>query len=83
MDMIAVSFELFFIYRKPTKCCSCYLCYSDPYEGIRGLNISQLSVLENVQEITDYLLIEADWEVFTDLKFLSNLRVIHGRNPHS
>ena len=41
--------------------------------------MEDLSALESVQEITDFLQIQADVDGFHDLSFLRNLRIIHGR----
>ncbi|KAK7443724.1 hypothetical protein BaRGS_00040448, partial [Batillaria attramentaria] len=51
----------------------------DQYFQIRGLSPEDLRVLENVREITGFLLIQSEHENFTSLSFLQKLQVIHGR----
>lgn len=41
--------------------------------------MSQLSALETVQEVTDFVQIQANSNQFRSLSFLKNLRIIHGR----
>jgi len=41
--------------------------------------MEQFSVFESVQEITGALVVERHSRDFTNLSFLSNLRIIHGR----
>ena len=41
--------------------------------------VEQFSVFESVQEITGALIVERHSPQFTNLSFLRNLRVIHGR----
>lgn len=60
----------------------CVVCvfFSDATHNITGLTVDQLSVFESLQEITGYLMIQAQHEHFTNLSFLRNLVTIHGRN---
>lgn len=41
--------------------------------------MEQLSVLETIQEITGFLMVQVKARNFTSLSFLKNLRIIHGR----
>lgn len=60
----------------------CVVCvfFSDAAHNLTGLTVDQLSVFENLHEITGYLMIQASHEHFTNLSFLRNLVTIHGRN---
>jgi len=51
----------------------------DAYRGFRGLTPDELLVLEDIEEITGYLLVDANLANFTNLSFLRNLRVIQGQ----
>lgn len=51
----------------------------DDFKKIPGITPDQLVVFETVQEITDFLQIQAEVEGFESLSFFKNLRVIHGR----
>ncbi len=58
-----------------------FVCYRDIHRNISNLNLEDLNVLKTVKEITGYMVIQADHslDMFTNLAFLSNLEVIHGR----
>jgi len=51
----------------------------DPYRGLSALKVEQLSVLETIQEVTDFVQIQANNEDLRTLSFLKNLKTIHGR----
>lgn len=51
----------------------------DRYNKIDPMKMSQLSALETVQEVTDFVQIQANSNQFRSLSFLKNLRIIHGR----
>jgi len=66
-------------------CCTCksmfcILHFSDPYRHIPMMNPNRLRALESVEEITDYLWVDTNFTGLRHLNFLSNLRVIYGRN---
>ena len=44
-----------------------------------GITAEQLQVFASVREITGYLYVDAHADNFTNLSFLHNLTVIHGR----
>jgi len=46
---------------------------------LSGIHPDELSALESVSEITDFLQIQANFSGFHNLSFFRNLRVIHGR----
>lgn len=51
----------------------------DKYLGTVALRPHQLSALESIQEVTDFVQIQANQPHFRNLNFLKNLRIIHGR----
>lgn len=52
----------------------------DPPRNLSGISVDQLSVFENVKEITNFLVIQGQHDQFVNLSFLSNLVTIYGRN---
>ena len=58
----------------------CILCFSDLHERIPPMRMNKLRLLQNVEEITDYLLIDTNYTRLRNLNFLSNLRAVHGRH---
>jgi len=56
----------------------CVCSWSDPSHGLTGIHPDELYALESVQEITDFLLIQANFSGFHNLSFLRNLQVIRG-----
>jgi len=54
--------------------------YSDPYMNIAPMSVSMLSILETIQEVTDYVQVQANHYRFRNLSYLKNLQVIQGRN---
>jgi len=56
-----------------------YRFFSDRYLKTGPMKPSQLSVLETVQEVTDFVQIQANNVQFRSLSFLKNLKIIHGR----
>jgi len=56
------------------------LRFRDLYRRIPRMRASKLRVLESVEEITDYLWIDAKLTRLRNLDFLSNLRAIYGRH---
>ncbi|XP_063411698.1 epidermal growth factor receptor-like [Mytilus trossulus] len=44
-----------------------------------GVTIDDLQVLQNIKEVTGYIMIQSNDTNFRNLSFLSNLEVIHGR----
>lgn len=57
-----------------------YWICSDSYYNIDPMSVKELSVLETVKEVTDFVLVQANRQQFRSLSFLRNLEVIHGRN---
>lgn len=57
--------------------------FSDEYNKIGPMKMSQLSVLETIQEVSDFVQIQANDKEFRNLSILRNLRVIHGRRLDS
>lgn len=55
----------------------------DPPRNLPGISLDQLSVFENVKEITNFLIIQGSHDQFTNLSFLSNLVTIRGLNTVS
>lgn len=55
----------------------------DEYNKIGPMKMSQLSVLETIQEVSDFVQIQANDKEFRSLSILQNLRVIHGRRLDS
>jgi hypothetical protein len=53
--------------------------YRDEPNEVPGLHPSQLNILKSVTEVTHYVTVQANHPDLRDLGFLSNLRVIHGR----
>ena len=53
--------------------------FSDAHHKRIGIQIEELAVLETVQEITEFLYVDAVSPNLTSLSFLKNLKVIHGR----
>jgi len=53
------------------------LC-SDQHYNINPMNVSRLSALEQVREISDYLYVNIRSPDFESLWFLKNLRIIRG-----
>ena len=43
------------------------------------MSVKDLSVLETVKEVTEFVLVQASHPQFRSLSFLRNLEVIHGR----
>jgi len=43
------------------------------------MSVKDLSILETVKEVTDFVLVQASRPQFRSLSFLRNLEVIHGR----
>uniref|UniRef100_K1QRM9 Acidic leucine-rich nuclear phosphoprotein 32 family member A n=1 Tax=Magallana gigas TaxID=29159 RepID=K1QRM9_MAGGI len=52
----------------------------DNYTHLEGLKREQLNVFKTVKEITGYLTVQGGNPAMSDLSFLSNLQVIHGRD---
>lgn len=87
-NVASVAVFLFLVLWRCTKCafkfsliiCEilCGLC-SDPVHNLSGIHPSELNALESVQEITDFLQIQANFTGFHNLSFFRNLKVIHGR----
>jgi len=44
------------------------------------MRVSKLKVLQSIEEITDYLWIDANHTRLRSLNFLSNLRAVYGRH---
>jgi len=57
----------------------CVWSVSEPSHNLSGIHPDELNALESVQEITDFLQIQANFSGFHNLSFLRNLQVIHGR----
>jgi len=51
---------------------------SDRHYNINPMNVSRLSALEQVREISDYLYVNIRSQDFKSLWFLRNLRIIRG-----
>lgn len=51
----------------------------DNYTHLEGLKREQLNVFKTVKEITGYLMVQGGNQAMSDLSFLSNLQIIHGR----
>lgn len=58
----------------------CLFFYSDKYRDILPLSVSDLNMLENIQEVTDFVQVQANYPQFKTLSFLKNLKIIQGRN---
>lgn len=52
----------------------------DNYTHLEGLKREQLNVFKTVKEITGYLMVQGGNQAMSDLSFLSNLQIIHGRD---
>ena len=63
----------------PLKQCVCICLFSDPSRNIAPMDVSKLSVFETVSEVTGYVQVQLNDSSFTSLRFLRNLRRIHGR----
>lgn len=53
--------------------------YRDRPNNVPPLNVNQLNILNTVVEVTHYVRVQAKHKNLRSLSFLSNLRVIHGR----
>ena len=53
--------------------------HRDSFRNISEMTVDQLSAFESVQEVTEFVQIQAKHPNFTSLGFLRNLRVIDGR----
>jgi len=56
----------------------CIFC-SDSYYDVPPMSVKDLSILETVKEVTDFVLVQASHMQFRSLSFLRNLEVINGR----
>ena len=59
--------------------CWCVFTFSDSYYNVPPMSIKDLSILETVREVTDFVLVQANHPQFRSLSFLRNLEVINGR----